>query len=60
MNLGIAVMFTGVAAAMIGAGAAARRAPEKGQNPTLFFASGGLFLLAAAIFVVTYFISSPE
>ena len=54
MNPTIAFMFVGVAAAMFGAGVAARRAPERNQDPRLLFAAGGLFLLAAFAFLLPY------
>ncbi|WP_288411944.1 hypothetical protein [uncultured Sphingomonas sp.] len=54
MSPALPLLFAGVAAAMFGAGVSSRRSPERNQDPRLLFVAGGLFLLAAFAFLLSY------
>jgi predicted cobalt transporter CbtA len=58
VNLVSSLMFVAAGAAMIGAGVSARRSPPvTDRDPRLWFLAGGMFLLAAAVGLLTHFIS---
>jgi hypothetical protein len=53
-----ALMFVAAGTAMVGAGLSARRSPAAAdQHPHLWFAAGGMFFVAAAVSLLTHFIS---